>query len=50
MKVPTGLDEAKLQVLVDSVNLERLQNSPVKLDALTLRKLYENIFDFLKEG
>jgi len=43
MKAPAGLDEEKLQVLVDSVNLERLQNSPVKLDALALRRLYEKL-------
>ena len=44
MRAPTGLDGEKLQVLVASVNLERLKNSPVKLDAFALRRLYENLF------
>ncbi len=44
MKAPIGLDEGKLHILVDSVNLERLQNSPVKLNAEDLRRLYEKVF------
>ena len=45
MKVPTDFDEKKLDLLAKSVNLQRLQNSPVKLDALALRRLYEKIFN-----
>jgi len=44
MKAPEGLDEEKLHVLVASVNLQRLQNSPVKLDAVALQSLYEKVF------
>lgn len=43
MQVSKNLDEEKLQVLVRSVNLERLQNSPVKLDVKALRRLYEKV-------
>lgn len=45
IQAPVGLDEEKLAVLVKSVNLQRLQNSPVRLDAIALRRLYKNILN-----
>lgn len=35
--------EAELKILVQSVNLERLRNTPVELDTDALKKMYERI-------
>lgn len=44
IQAPIGLDGEKLQVLVESVNLERLQNSPVRLEKETFLSLYTRVF------
>jgi len=41
--VPTP-DEDQLSVLVESVNIERLKNNPIKLDLDDIEVLYRNIF------
>ena len=43
--IDAPVSAADLQMLTESVNVERLQNHPVRLTADTIRRLYAQILD-----
>lgn len=40
-------DKACLDILIQSVNVDRLKNNPVKLDSLALEKIYREVFNIV---
>lgn len=44
LSAPQKIDDNQIKTLVDSVNIERLKNNPLKLEKEDLTQIYSNIF------